>query len=328
MKYLYVIFALVCSNVFADNYVRVVGRGSTFEEAKTNAFKTAVEFRVGMVLLSDRETKNHELTKREIAIYSSGYVDNYKLLNQRVHNNQFEVVMDVFVSDSKISRRLLSNGIAIQQFENSRHSEQINSIIVEKQNGDKLLKQVMNDYPFKAYNIKQLPYQLKFDSQRNLQLFVPYEIKWNENFVNAYRELVYNLQEGIGQLGHAPGNVYFMTNQGYVESAQQFKFFDLIRISAMRQHFINENEVRLELKIKDNTGKLIGRKCYYPNFVVGKNKPLYSLGRPNTVVIWQNEVENNHVQFNFNYNGDLSRLMFFIHEIELSISRDKECGNN
>ena len=55
---------------------------------------------------------------------------------------------------------------------------------------------------------------------------------------------------------------------------------------------------------------------------------MYSLGVPNTVWIWQSEIENNHVQFNLKYNGDMARLAFYINEIELSISTDKDCGNN
>ena len=329
MKYLIMMLVLFCANIYANTYIRVVGQGKTFDEAKNDAFKQAVQQRAGMVLLSDREAKNHDLVKREIAIYSSGYVDNFRLISQRVVNNTFEVVMDVLVSDSRISRRLFSNNTSIQQFENARHSEQINSMLTERHTGDKLLKQVLSDYPLRAYDIKQLPYQLKFDSYRNLQLFVPYEIRWNVNFLNAIQELFSYVQEGKGQLHTvAPGNIFLVTNQGYIESRQQFQFFDLIRLNAIRNHLSNENEVRLRLVIRDSNGNVIGSKCYYPNFVVGKSKPFYSLGQPNTVTFWQSEVENNHVQINLKYSGDLAKLAFFINEIDLSISSDKECGNS
>jgi len=329
MKYILLILALITFDAYANNHVRVVGTGKTFDEAKNNGFKTAVQYRVGMVLLSDRESRHSELTKNEISIYSSGYVDNFQIVSQRIVNNLYEVVMDVYVSDSKISRRLLSKNTSIQQFESVRHSEQINTMQQERLAGDKLLRQVLSDYPLKAYDIKQLPYQLKYDAYRNLQLFVPYEIKWNNNYVIALRELIENLQESRNQFDRpTPGNIYFVNREGYFEYKQQYQFEDLVRINAIREHFKNENEVRLKLQIKDGNGQVIGRKCYFPNFVVGRNKPMYSLGVPNTVWIWQSEIENNHVQFNLKYNGDMAKLAFYINEIELSISTDKDCGNN
>ena len=328
MKYILIVLALLCAKVHADNYVRVKGIGKSVEEAKTNAFRSAVQYRVGMVLLSDREARNNELTKNEIATYSSGYVDNFRIIQQRTENNLVTLIVDVLVSDSKISQRLLSNSKSVQQFEGGRHAEQISTLMYEKQSGDKLLKQVLNDYPLRAYDIKQLPYQLKFDSHRNLQLFVPYQIKWNDNFLKAFKELLDNLQEGVGDLSQYPGNIFLVTNEGYVENRRQYKFNDLVKVEAIRRHIKEENEVRLRLVIRNGNGDIVGTKCYYPDFVVGKHRPMYSLGNPNTVFIWQSEVENNHVQFNFNYQGDVPRLAFFINRIELEVSRDKECGHN
>lgn len=311
------------------NPVRVVGIGKTLDEAKQNAFKMAVQYRAGIVLLSDRESRNLELVKNEISAYSAGYVDNFNILSQKIVNGTYEITLEVFVSDSRISQRLLSNSTSIQNFETERHTEQINSLIHERITGDKLLKQVMNDYPLRAYNIQQLPYKIQFDSQRNLQLFVPYVIQWNPNFLQAFFELMNVIDEGKGNITNRyPGNVNIVSSQGYTEYRQQFRFFDLIRINSLRRHFIEENEVRLILNVKDWQGRVIGTKCYIPDFVVGKHKPMYSLGVPNTITIWGSEIERNHVQLNFTYSGDLSKVAQAINEIELKVSRDKDCGTN
>ena len=102
----------------------------------------------------------------------------------------------------------------------------------------------------------------------------------------------------------------------------------MIRVNSLRRHFTEDNEVRLQLIVKDWQGSSIGTKCYIPDFVVGKHKPMYSLGVPNTLTVWASEIERNHVQLNFTYSGDLSKVAQLIYEIELKVARDKECGNN
>ena len=67
-------------------------------------------------------------------------------------------------------------------------------------------------------------------------------------------------------------------------------------------------------------------KCYIPDSVVGKHKPLYSLGQPNALTIWQSTIENNHVQVNLPNTLDVAKITFYITEIELRITNDKECS--
>jgi outer membrane biogenesis lipoprotein LolB len=50
----------------SDNYFRATGTGNTCEEAKLNAFKEAIEYQVGVVIASERESYNEKLIKNEI----------------------------------------------------------------------------------------------------------------------------------------------------------------------------------------------------------------------------------------------------------------------
>lgn len=311
----------------ANSPLRVYGIGKTFEDAKNNAFKVAVQHKAGIVLLSDRESKNAELIRNEITTYSSGYVDNFVIISQIVKNNMFEIVMDVYVNESKISQRLFSNSQETKTFEGLRHSVQINTLLQERTTGDKFVRQVLSSYPKQAYNIKQLPYFLRFDNNRNLQLIVQYSIQWNPNFLNALYEMLEVIDEGKNDISQRfPGNVYLVNETTYHETRKHYKFYDLIKVNAIRSHFSNQNEVRLMLLIRNVNHQIIGKKCYVPDFVVGKHKPMYSLGQPNTVIIWQNEVENNHVTFQLN-TGDAEKISAIINELELKIVTDKECSN-
>ena len=61
------------SPVFADDPIRTQGRGSTFEEAKNEAFRSAIEIKVGSAIVSEQETFNDKV-RDEIVNYSAGYV--------------------------------------------------------------------------------------------------------------------------------------------------------------------------------------------------------------------------------------------------------------
>jgi len=324
---LVVVYLFLFDLAYASNPLRVYGIGRTFEEAKTNAFKVAVQHVSGVVLLSDRESKNIELTKNEISTYSSGYVDNFNIVSQVFKNNLYELVIDVYVNESKISHRLFSNKESTQQFEGQKHSTQINSLLQEKKAGDQLITQVLSDYPKLAYNIKQLPYFLKFDNNRNLYLVVQYSLEWNKNFLKALEELFEIFDEGkYNIVDKFPANIYFVNETNFNETKKHYKFSDLVRIQGIRNHFINQNEVRLMLTITNFNKQVIAKKCYVPDFVIGKHKPMYSLGQPNAITIWQNTIENNHVALPLN-TAYAEKISTTINELQLKIVNDKDCKN-
>jgi hypothetical protein len=63
------------------NALQVSGEGATLEEAKLNAFRTAIEFAAGSVVVSERESHNYKLVRNEILVYSAGYVTDYKIIS-------------------------------------------------------------------------------------------------------------------------------------------------------------------------------------------------------------------------------------------------------
>ena len=88
-------------------YLRTVGTGKDFESAKNNAIVTAIEIYIGTVVVSEREVHNKKLLKDEILLYSSGYVNDYKIISQSQNDNHVQVVLDVSVNTNRISNRIL-----------------------------------------------------------------------------------------------------------------------------------------------------------------------------------------------------------------------------
>lgn len=131
----------------SDNYIRSTGIGNTYEEAKNNAFKEAIEYQVGVVIASERESYNEKLIKNEILAYSSAFVDEYKIISQQNIGNKIQVVVDVKLSLLRLSDRILSKGKDSKNLDGSKHDNQYKSFLENKQNGDRILASVLNDYP-------------------------------------------------------------------------------------------------------------------------------------------------------------------------------------
>jgi len=138
-----------------DNYIRTTGIGHTYEEAKNNAFKEAIEYQVGVVIASERESYNEKLVKNEILAYSSAFVDEYKIISQQNIGNKVQLVIDVKLSLLRLSDRILSKGKDSKNLDGAKHNNQYKSFLENKQNGDRILASVLNDYPRRAYDIQQ-----------------------------------------------------------------------------------------------------------------------------------------------------------------------------
>ncbi len=131
MKYLVVLLTLVC-NIALAQPIRVEGIGSTLQQAKDNAFKTAVELQVGSVLVNELESKDTKLIRNDIINYSAGYVDSYKIITANSYDNKVVVIVDVWVSSSKIANRILGTSTNPKIFDNQTQSTRYETYIQSK----------------------------------------------------------------------------------------------------------------------------------------------------------------------------------------------------
>jgi hypothetical protein len=75
-RLLFVVALLFCSNVFATDYIRVVGEGVTLEIAKEHAFREAVQIRAGTIVLSEREITIRKIVLLEMYPYLRALIEN------------------------------------------------------------------------------------------------------------------------------------------------------------------------------------------------------------------------------------------------------------
>ena len=317
----------------SDNYIRSTGVGNTYEEAKNNAFKEAIEYHLGVAIASERESHNENLTKNQILAYSSGYVDEYKIISQQQIGNKVHVVLDVKLSLLRLGDRIMSKGKDSKNLDGPKHDSQYKSFLENKQNGDRILDSVLNDYPKRAFDIKQNEYTIKIDSNRNLILIVPYVMKWNANYIKAFDDTIKLLSDGTLNLleefvlGNAKRNRTNFNGSAYLDwsgSVNLGKGIYYFKDSVIPKKLVQGLEKpMINMEIKDNRNQLLYSKC----FKHGENKYYkfdYAFGSTD-LEIYQRSSEHTHISLDIHQNSSLARMMKNLFTIELSVIPKKLC---
>ncbi len=322
MKYLVLIISFVCSIAIAQP-IRVQGIGDTLQQAKDNAFKTAVELQIGSVLVTESESKNNKLVRNEIINYSAGYVDNYVIVDTSRHNGKILITADVYVSSSKIADRILGTSTNPKLFDNDTLSTRYETYIQSKQNGDKLLNSLLNDYPRRAYIVTQYQHRLGVDAMRNPFIDVEFKFNWNYNYIQSFNEVMSLIQDGTGSLFRAsPGNIIVMAKdpKDYVFGKKShYKFNDVFIIDTINKKFDNHIP-RIQLTIYNQNNKILFSDCHIPESFTGRMPGLYSSG--DTLIIYGNRVENNIIRIHL---ANMSEALRSIERLELNVVGHESC---
>lgn len=171
--------------------VRVRGQGPTEEEARTQAYKKAVEYAVGAYVASGTEVVNGEVTVKKIIKYSSGYVDRFDMVE--VGNGY--VIMDVYVRTSKIAAGLLGEGKTSGKIDGAQIAATTSTLLDSKKNGDEALKMVLDKFKQSAYVVSTSKYQLRMNEQRQMVIDIPYKVQWNYDYLVAIAQAASMTQE-------------------------------------------------------------------------------------------------------------------------------------
>jgi hypothetical protein len=318
MRYLLIFVLALVANTLHAQSLRVIGIGPTIEIARNNAFVQAIQHQVGVVLLSERETRNYQSVRNEIITYSSGYVDSFKIVEQKFLNGRYELTIDVVVNHSKISERLLSKSNSAIEFDGDRHSAQLSTYLAERFTSDRFLNTILNDYPYRAYNITQSPYNITIDQHKNAYINIPYQLTWNNNYVDSLNEAFRLLDDRNGVITNSFPNTVFINNISY-------HFNDSNKVENIKKLLGETKEFRIHLIVKTLHGEVLAVKCYYPIAVTGNNN-FYSLGYPNRLTIRTNVIENSHISLKVNHSPSQATTLSMINRLELKIATDKECN--
>lgn len=176
-------------------YIEVDSRGDTFEDAKNEAFKLAIEQAVGTLILSESESQNYRLRRNDIVTYASGYVDQFEITDRRQFAGETRLRMRVWVAHSAIAGRLLHQQAQPREISGNTIATQIQTFQQQQQSGDRLLSTVLQDFPHRAFDVAMEPARVIVDNQRQGQLQVPFAVTWSKTYTKALEETLRNINQ-------------------------------------------------------------------------------------------------------------------------------------
>lgn len=172
-------------------YIEVESSGATFDAAKNEGFRLAVEQAVGSLVTSEAHARNGAMVRQETISYSSGYVDRFEVLDRTEvlgTRSRVTVRMRVWVSHSAIADRLLYQSRATTGIDGERAAVAAATVLNERQSGDRVTGAVLADFPSRAFDVTAESVRVSLDRNRQVQLEVPYRIRWNYNYLVSLGE--------------------------------------------------------------------------------------------------------------------------------------------
>jgi hypothetical protein len=164
-----------------EYYVHIVSTDTDETAARNSGFKLAVNMAVGAVIASETEVVNREVVRDEIINYSSGFIDKFKITNSEPVPGGVRIEMDVWVKTLPIANRVLANSKTAGEIDGNRASIQIQTIKDQRDNADKLLFNVLKDFPRRAFQLELQPAEVT-----QSMITVPIKVRWDPNFIDSF----------------------------------------------------------------------------------------------------------------------------------------------
>lgn len=301
---------LACTAVSAQT-ITVYGYGPNREAAKLDAFKTAIENVCGSNVLSSKEFFNGNTVHNKVMAYSSCRVQNYKIIEE----NENRLLVQVSVEGLDISKRLSDPYKNRHVFDSSQIRANIETYKDEKVSGDELLDEVFRDYPYHAYELKTTKQPYVFaDATRNFYLVVPYDLRWNKNYVSAVRETMTLLQSK-----HGTGTVKILAHnpKTFLGYTSYHNLNDVQRIDQIKNKMSGANELRLNIVARDNAGRHVIDLCYSPDYKAGGI--FYSIGVKNNISIFGDDKNKGEVKIRMTFPADV------IYDVYVDVVAERDC---
>ena len=250
-------------------YIEVEARAPTFEQAKQEGFRLAVEHAVGSMILSETEVKSGRISRDDIITYSSGFVDQFEIAHKESVDGGVIVNMKVWVAHSSIANRLLNQSSQDGRVEGERAATQISTITQSRRDGDRVLGAVLHDFPSKAFDIKLDKTKVVYTSQRTGQLYVGFYISWNREYLNSLSEALraINQRTQCGEFSHRSHCLGSYQVEVAVPgfSRNTRAYFDDPVTERMFKDQVWGKRPGIILELKDFDGNQVLKQCY-PNF--------------------------------------------------------------
>lgn len=170
-------------------YIRVESTAANESVAVDQALREAVERAVGTLLVSKQEIKNNVVTKNEILKHSSGYIETYKILSSVSVGNLRRVVVDAWVTQSRIADRLLIESSPGAGIKGDQIEKTYGSYGDQKKSAEIIVKDFLQSFPAQAFEIG-ISNTLAEVSGDRLYIVIRGKIRLQDTYVAALSDLV------------------------------------------------------------------------------------------------------------------------------------------
>lgn len=294
-------------------HVRVQATGNTESEARTEAFRLAVDQAVGSLLVSETEIQNGTIARNDVINYSSGYVHDFEYVNIYKESNKVTLQIDVYVSKSKIADRITVQNSTQGNLEGGRIAEAFKSIQTEKQTGDKLLQTVLNDFPQKALDVDVTNIEYS-NYNRTPAITISFKVQWKPKYITALKEVMHNTMIPVQHKRLSQNGVVFFDNKGCYWDCYTAYTTDKNRFAVFYYGIHESSEPNVLVTFLDKNQNSVYSECWW----FGHNLYDYRLNK--TFKIYEDSITLQELSMNLN-NVDISRL----DTVDLKILSHNEC---
>ncbi len=176
-------------------YIQVEVTASNFDQAKESGFKLAIQEALGTFVTTEKVIKFDEVTRNDIVTYSGGYIQDFKIIKENREKLSTTLVMDVWVSESKIANRLLNTSTNKGELDGRKIEVQLSTIVKDKEDAFKLLDIILQDFPSKAFELDIKKTNFQTLRKGNSIVEVPLEIQWSQKYLDSLKEALILLRD-------------------------------------------------------------------------------------------------------------------------------------
>lgn len=250
-------------------YLRVEAGGQDEQAALTSAFRLAVSQALGSLILSESEVRNQEVVRNDIINYSSGYVDDFKVLDRRSENGLVMVTVDVWVKHSRLNERLLNQSRGEGRINGAQTRIQSDTLTHSRREGDRVLTAVLGDFPKRAFVVTAGPTKTFYSDRRNRSIELSFRVEWNRDYLESLREALSQVAQNANAGDCLGRHARKCDYQGYVTIkarpgpngwSRTSAFNDSITVDLIRKHLI-ESRPAVLVTVEDDGGQVAWRGC-------------------------------------------------------------------
>jgi len=253
----------------------VEGTGAKFEDAKADGFRKAIELAVGVAILSERESVNNKMAKQYILSHSSGYVENFSILDTQVVGTnpaKYKVMMRVEVKPTLVDDYVLYRSKDAKDIDGQRAAANVSTYNNSVETGNNMLLAVLNDFPEKAYTVEVLPIEVFTSSSGKPSINVLYRFSYSDKYLRSLGQVLDKVKDSDCVwfcAGHGFALDYYEDPSDLLPKHKFFYFNEDTKVKLIHNELYGKTDNdghRFVVKVDflDSAGNVLATSCHFP----------------------------------------------------------------